>query len=67
MEQELSDEWKAWEETNQTQTTQAYRHDRCQLCIKPVSTTNPNLKILLTCYECRKYIAESEGKENVSS
>ncbi len=29
-EQELSDEWKAWEETNQSQSTQAYRHGRYQ-------------------------------------
>ena len=66
-EQELSDEWKAWEETNQGQSTQAYRHGRCQLCAKPVSTTNINPQIELTCYECRKSITENEGEENVTS
>ena len=66
-EQELSDEWKAWEETNQGQSTQAYRHGYCQICAKHVSTTNINPKIELTYYECRKSIAENEGEENVRS
>lgn len=47
-EKELTDECKVWEETNQGQYTQAYRHGRCQLCQKPVSTTNLNPETELT-------------------
>jgi hypothetical protein len=55
-----------WEETSQNQTTQSYRHGRCQLCAKPVSTTNLNPREELTCFECKQFIAEHEGQENVS-
>ena len=65
-EQELSDEWKEWEETNQGSSTQAYRHGRCQLCAKPVSTTNINPTTELTCYECRKFTAENEREGYVN-
>jgi hypothetical protein len=38
--QELAEEWKVWEETNQEETTPAYRLGRSSLCDKPVTTSN---------------------------
>jgi hypothetical protein len=31
-----------------------YSHDRCPQCDKPVSTTNINILVDLTCYECKR-------------
>jgi hypothetical protein len=40
--------------SNPSQTTQMYRHDRCPHCDRPVSTTNINLLVDMTCYECKR-------------
>ena len=41
------------------ETTQAYRHGRCGLCDKPVTTVDLNPNVELTCEEC----AQSAGNE----
>jgi hypothetical protein len=63
---ELENNWKVWDETNinKEETTQAYRHERCHLCDKPVSTTNMDDKIVLICFECRRTIVDNEKLEN---
>jgi hypothetical protein len=35
-------------------STPMYRHDRCPQCDKPVSTTNINILVDMTCYECQR-------------
>jgi hypothetical protein len=45
--------------TNKT-TTQAYRHGRCHMCGKPVSTTNMNPDQELICSE---YQQDKNGKD----
>jgi hypothetical protein len=35
-------------------STPMYRHDRCPQCDKPVSTTNMNILVDMTCYECQR-------------
>ncbi len=47
-------------ENQASETTQAYRHARCLLCAKPVSSTNLNNKVALLCVECKQ---EQEGQE----
>jgi hypothetical protein len=39
-------------------TTQAYRHERCYMCSKPVSTTNLDPEVELFCQECGKDLTE---------
>ena len=45
--------------TNQ-RTTKAYRHGRCYMCSKPVSTTNLDPEVELFCKECDKELVELE-------
>ncbi len=55
------------EETDQDQqnnheaTTTAYRHTRRTICAKPVSTTNLNPDVTITCPECKQ---EEQGITN---
>jgi hypothetical protein len=35
-------------------STPMYRHDRCPQFDKPVSTTNINILVDMTCYECKR-------------
>ena len=45
---------QVWDKTS----TQMYRHDRCPQCDKPVSTTNINILVDMTCYECKRRKAD---------
>ena len=64
--QEIKDDWTVWTEANidKEKTTQAYRHGRCHLCDKPVSSSNMDERTMLTCWECKRTIIENEGQEN---
>jgi hypothetical protein len=71
--QELADEWQAWETTNQKKTqeevtsewevwsTPTYRHDRCHMCRKPVSTALLASDSELLCLECTPNVIEDNA------
>ena len=40
------------QQTHYNVTTTAYRHTRCTICAKPVSTTNLNPEVEITCSDC---------------
>ena len=63
---EIENNWEVWAETNidKEKTTQVYRHGRCHLCDKPVSSTNMDERTVLICWECKRTIIENEGQEN---
>jgi hypothetical protein len=78
--QELAEEWKAWETTNQKKTQQeevtsewevwstpTYRHDRCHMCQKPVSTTLLASDSELLCLECTPHVIEDNAVGNSTS
>jgi hypothetical protein len=54
--QELQHEWQVWDKTNQHEqsgTTTAYRHGRCDSCNKkPISSSNLDTTYPLLCLEC---------------
>jgi hypothetical protein len=56
-EKEIENGWQAWNEVNFDKTTettkQAYRHGRCHMCAKFVSTINLNVNEELLCTECK--------------
>jgi hypothetical protein len=58
-EKEIEEDYHTWKSVNvggytSQRTTQAYRHGRCYMCSKPVSTTNLDPEVELFCQECGK-------------
>ncbi len=74
--QELADEWQAWETTNLKETQQevtskweawstpTYRHGRCHMCRKPVSTTLLASDSEILCLECTPNVIEYNALGN---
>jgi hypothetical protein len=62
-EKEIEEDYHTWKTVNvggytSQRTTQAYRHGRCYMCSKPVSTTNLDPEVELFCQECGKDLTE---------
>ncbi len=62
-EKEIEEDYHTWKTVNvgghkNQRTTQAYRHGRCYMCSKPVSTTNLDPEVELFCQECGKDLTE---------
>jgi hypothetical protein len=62
-EKEIEEDYHTWKTVNvggytRQRTTQAYRHGRCYMCSKPVSTTNLDPEVELFCQECAKDLTE---------
>jgi hypothetical protein len=56
-EKEIEEDYHTWKSVNvggytSQRTTQAYRHGRCYMCSKPVSTTNLDPEVELFCQQC---------------
>jgi hypothetical protein len=62
-EKEIEEDYHTWKTVNvgghaSQRTTQSYRHGRCYMCSKPVSTTNLDPEVELFCQECGKDLTE---------
>ena len=62
-EQERMEDLRRWESVNiggyiNQRTTKAYRHGRCYMCSKPVSTANLDPEVELFCKECNQELLE---------
>jgi hypothetical protein len=62
-EKEIEKDYHTWKTVNvggytSQRTTQSYRHGRCYMCSKPVSTTNLDPEVELFCQECGKDLTE---------
>jgi hypothetical protein len=62
-EKERMEDLRLWESINiggytNQRTTKAYRHGRCYMCSKPVSTADLDLELELFCKECDKELLE---------
>jgi hypothetical protein len=62
-EKERTEDFRLWESINigdytNQRTTKAYRHGRCYMCSKPVSTDNLDLEMELFCKECDQELLE---------
>jgi hypothetical protein len=62
-EKERMEDLRLWESINiggykNQRTTKAYRHGRCYMCSKPVSTTNLDPEVELFCKECDQMLVE---------
>jgi hypothetical protein len=62
-ERERMEDLRLWESINiggytNQRTTKAYRHGRCYMCSKPVSTSNLDPEVELFCRECDKELLE---------
>jgi hypothetical protein len=62
-EKERMEDLRLWESINiggyiNQRTPKAYRHGRCYMCSKPVSTANMDLEVELFCKECDQELLE---------
>jgi hypothetical protein len=69
----MEEDYHTWKSVNvgghtSQRTTQTYRHGRCYMCSKPVSTTNLDPEVELFCQECGKDLTELDCgfDENIS-